>query len=212
MIKILLADDHAIIRQGLRIFISDYFPASHITESADGDDALEKIMMENFNLIILDVNMPGTNSFELVSKILAHQANANILIFSMNAEDVYAKKYLQMGVRGYLSKASNESEMEKALSNVINGKRYLSPGVSDILTESALGNIEINPFNRLSSREFEIMLMLTRGKSLVEICKALSLHPSTVGTHKARLFQKLNCDNIIDIHALAQVYNVIPAS
>lgn len=212
MINILLADDHAIIRTGLKIFIENFVPHSLIDEAWDGDTAFKKIKEKDYQLIILDVNMPGTDSFGLVSNILAYKADANILMFSMNAEEIYAKKYLQLGVKGYLSKAAPEAEMKAAIDNVLNSKRYISPSLSHSLTEEALGNKSGNPFDNLSPREFEIVMHLIRGESLAEICQALNLQTSTVGTYKARIFEKLKCSNIIDINTLAKVYNIIPSA
>ena len=211
MINILLADDHAIIRTGLKIFIGNYISHSVIDEAWDGDTAFEKIKEKDYQLIILDVNMPGTDSFGLVGNIIAFKPKANILMFSMNAEQIYAKKYLQLGAKGYLSKASPETEIKNALDNVMNGKRYISPTLNLAFTEEALGKQTTNPFDSLSPREFEIILHLIRGESLAEICNALNLQTSTVGTHKARIFEKLHCNNIIDINAMAKVYNIIPS-
>ena len=162
-------------------------------------------------MIILDVNMPGTDSFGLVGNIIALRPGANILMFSMNAEQVYAKKYLQLGAKGYVSKAASNEEIKCAMETVMNSKRYLSPTLLMILTEDAIGEKSNNPFDCLSPRELEIVMHLTRGESAAEICTALNLHPSTVGTHKARILEKLHCNNIIDINSLAKVYNVIPA-
>jgi DNA-binding NarL/FixJ family response regulator len=133
-------------------------------------------------------------------------------MFSMNAEEVYAKRYLQLGAKGYVSKAASQEEIKCALENLINSKRYISPSLMASLTEDALGKKSNNPFNSLSPREFEIVQHLLRGESSAEICSALTLQPSTVGTHKAKIFEKLNCHNVIDLNALAKIYNVIPSS
>lgn len=206
MINILLADDHAIIRKGLKIFISNHISHAEIDEAGDGDSALEMIKQKDYKLIVLDVNMPGIDSFTLVSNILALKPGSNILMFTMNSEDIYAKKYLKLGVKGYLSKASPETEIENALDTVMNGKRYISPGLNEVLLEDSLGKARDNPFEKLSPREFEIVRLLIKGRSLAEICQLLNLQPSTVGTHKARIFEKLKCDNVIDLHELAKVY------
>ncbi|MDB5199313.1 MAG: DNA-binding response regulator [Chitinophagaceae bacterium] len=209
MANILLADDHEIIRSGLKIFIEHHMPHAVIDEAWDGNSAFEKIKEKDYQLIILDVNMPHTDSFGLVSNIIALRPEANILMFSMNAEDIYAKKYLQLGVKGYLSKASSEAEIRNAIDNVINAKKYISPELMQMLTEEALGKRSNNPFDDLSPREFEIVMHLIRGESISEICQALTLHSSTVGTFKARIFQKLHCTNIIDLLAMAKAYNII---
>ncbi len=210
MANILLTDDHPIIRAGLKRFISDYFAHSVIDEAEDGDSAFKKIKEKEYHLIILDANMPNTDSFGLVTNIIAIKPRANILIYSMNAEETYGKRYLQLGAKGYLSKTSSEEEIKKALDNVISGKKYISPQLSESLTDTALGKKSANPFDTLSPREFEIMLHLIKGEHLSEICRTLSMQSSTAGTYKARIFMKLKCDNIIDVHAMAKVYGIIP--
>ena len=208
--NILLADDHVIIRTGLKRFILSCIPGAIIDEAFDGDSAFAKIKASNYQLIILDINMPNTDSFGLLNNIMVVKPDANILIFSMNAEEIYARKYLQLGAKGYLSKAAPESEIQNALNTVISGKRYISPGLNESFAEAVIGKRSENPFDKLSPREFEIVLHLIKGESLGSICKTLALQTSTVGTHKARIFEKLQCSNIIDINALAKLYNIIP--
>ncbi len=212
MTKILLADDHAIIRTGLKTFISAHLPHAVIDEAFDGTSALAKIKQVDYDLVVMDVNMPETDSFALVHIILAVKPLLNILIFSMNAEELYAKKFLMIGAKGFLSKTAPESEMKDALDAVINGNKYMSATLKNALTEEALGKRAFNPFDNLSKREFEIAMYLIKGASVAEMSETLHLHTSTIGTHKARVFEKLHCKNIIDVGALAKVYNVVPSA
>jgi len=210
--KFLLVDDHSIIRAGLKILIEDYMAHSSVDDAFDGDSAFEKIKHNDYDLVILDVNMPNTDSLGLVSNILAIKPEAKILMFSMNAEDNYAKRYLKMGAMGYVRKDESEFEIKRAITTVLNNKRYISEALSRKLEEEALGNKPANPFESLSPREFEIFQHLVHGHSVAQICQELSLHSSTIGTHKARLFKKLKCSNIIDLNLLAKAYNVITPS
>ena len=212
MITILLADDHAIIRTGLKLFIANYVAHSVIDEAWDGVSAFEKIKANDYQLIVLDVNMPETDSMGLVSNIFSVKADANILMFSMNPEEIYAKKYLQLGVKGYLSKSAPEDEIRKAIDTVLSGKRYMSPAISQSLVEDALGNKTNNPFEDLSPREFEIVLHLIKGETSSQICEALNLQSSTVATYKARLYTKLKCNNVIELNELAKLFNIIPTA
>ena len=210
--KFLLVDDHCIIRTGLKILIKNFVAHSIFDEAADGDSAFEKIKKEEYDIVILDVNLPDTDSFGLVTNILAVRPNSKILMFSMNAEDNYAKRYLKLGAKGYLRKDESEAEIERAISTVLNNKRYISESLSLRLEEEAFGNRATNnPFERLSPREFEIIQHIVRGESVGQISEKLKLHTSTIGTHKARIFEKLCCNNVIDINALAKTYNVLPA-
>jgi DNA-binding NarL/FixJ family response regulator len=210
MIKILLADDHAIIRAGLKILIGKTVPHSEIDEAWDGDSAFEKVKKNDYQLIMLDVTMPDTDSFGLVGNILAFKPDAKILMFSMNAEDIYAKKYLQLGAKGYVCKDSPEDEIKKAIYTVLEGKKYMSAVLTQMMMEDALGGKSQNPFESLTPREFEIVTHLVRGESVSEISNKLNLHTSTIGTHKARIFEKLGCGNVVDLNALAKVHHIIP--
>src|SRR5437868_178437 len=211
MNRILLADDHEIMRSGLKLFINTLVPHSIIDEAWDGDSAMQLIKKGEYRLIVLDVNMPGTDSFGLVSNVISIRPDARILMFSMNAEEVYAKRYLQLGAKGYISKTASSAELGNAINAVLNNGRYIGPVLSQLLTEEALGTKAANnPFTRLSTREFEIVQHIINGESLTAICNTLCLQPSTVGTYKHRIYEKLNCKNIIDVNRLARIYNVIP--
>jgi len=211
MIKILLADDHAIIRAGLKIYIENVIPHSNIDETCDGDSTFKKIKEDNYALIVLDINMPATDSFGLVSNILAVKPDSKILMFSMNSEEIYAKKYLSLGALGYINKDASADEIMKAIDNVMDGKRYISPSLTQSLAAIALDKKadKQNPFDLLSSRELEIARHLMKGDSVSQIAKYLNLHTSTVGTHKARIFEKLRCKNIIEMNELARVHNFV---
>ncbi|KAA9039284.1 response regulator transcription factor [Ginsengibacter hankyongi] len=211
MIQILLADDHAIIRAGLKTYIQNIIPDSNIEEAFDGNSTFEKIKDNDYALIILDINMPATDSFGLVSNILAIKPESKILMFSMNSEEIFAKKYLNLGALGYLNKDASADEIKHAINNVMSNKRYMSSSLTQALTDSALGKKanSQNPFDLLSSRELEIVRHLMKGESVSQIGAYLNLHTSTVGTHKARILEKLNCKNVIGINELARVHNFI---
>jgi two-component system, NarL family, invasion response regulator UvrY len=212
MLNLLLADDHFIIRTGLKLIIESFMADAKIDEAEDGDSTFEKIKKNNYDLLILDVNMPNTDSFVLVSNILALRPGMKILMFSMNQEEVYARRYLKMGAMGYLKKDEHIEEIKKAITIVLSNKKYISTALSQILLDDLHKNNSENPFESLSLREFEIARHLIRGESVAEICQKLTLHSSTVGTHKARIFDKLKCSNIIDLNSLAKVHNIITPS
>lgn len=210
MLRILIADDHEMIKEGLKHFINGLLSHVVIDTACDGDSAIEKIKKHEYNLIILDVNMPGTDSFGLVSNIRIIMPNAKILIYSMNAENVYAKRYLQLGANGYVNKTASPIELATAINAVLSKDRYFSADLIEIITEEAFGKKANNPFDKLSSREFEILQHLINGESLRVISNTFNLHTSTVSTHKARIFEKLKCKNIMEVSELAKVYKVIP--
>jgi two-component system, NarL family, invasion response regulator UvrY len=214
MRTILHADDHPMIRAGIKTILEGH-KFHHITvdSACDGDSAFEKVKKNDYDLVILDVSMPGTDCFGLISNILAQKPETKILIFSVHSEDVYAKKFFQMGVMGYLSKDSSVAEIENAATQIIfNNKKYMSANVTQMLTEQALGKKGGNPFDSLSPREFEIVQYLAMGESLASISQILNLHTSTVGTFKARIFEKLNCNNVIALNELAKLNRILPAA
>ncbi|MGH2564081.1 MAG: response regulator [Ginsengibacter sp.] len=208
MTKVLLADDHEIVRKGLKAYIYSIVPDSDVEKASNGDSAYERIKHHDYDLIVLDITMPGIDSFGLVSNILAVKPRSRILMFSMNSEEVFAKKYLESGAMGYLNKDASADEIKQAINTVLNNKRYISASLTQRLTDAALGikPNNKNPFDLLSQRELEITRHLIKGESVSQIGSFLNLHTSTVGTHKARIFEKLNCKNIIEIIDLARLY------
>lgn len=212
MKSILLVDDHVIIRRGLKIFISTIISFAEVDEAEGGDVAFQKIKKHDYDLLILDVNMPGTDSFGLVENILVVKPASKILMLSMNPEEIYAKKYLKLGAMGYIGKDAPEEEIKSAIETVLNGKRYISASLSQVLAEQAIGRGLDNPFEKLSPQEFKIIQYMMKGDSVSEISNKLHLHTSTIGTHKARIFKKLNCKNVVDLNALARVHNILPSS
>jgi DNA-binding NarL/FixJ family response regulator len=195
------------------MIIDNFLPHCNIHEAEDGNSAFEKIKQNDYDLQMLDVNMPNTDSFGLISNILALKPGSKILMFSMNSEEIYAKRYLKMGAMGYLRKDASNDEIKKAITTVLNNKRYMSAELSERLLNDMRGNDNSeNPFNNLSPREFEIVQHLIRGESLADLCSKLTLHSSTISNHKARIFEKLKCKNIIDLNTLAKIHNVFSLS
>jgi len=208
MPHLLLADDHPVIRKGLKGIINKFLPRSTIDEAGDGDAVLQMIMQENYDLVLLDISMPDMDSLILVRKILSVKPQTKIIMFSMYEESLYAQRYLEIGAKGYLQKDAERGDIKAAVTMVLANKRYISPALKQKLIAD-LKEDTPNPFEKLSAREFEITQHLVRGEPIAEISKRLHLHTSTVGTYKARIFEKTGCSNIIDLYALAKAYNII---
>ncbi|MGN6803829.1 MAG: response regulator [Ginsengibacter sp.] len=210
MPEILLVDDHSIVRTGLKLLIQDFLPHATIEEASNGNQALEKLKQKDYDLVVMDVNMPETDSYGTLQTILSLNPSTRVMMFSMNAEEVYAKRYLKMGAMGYLRKDAPNEEIEKAITTVLNNKTYVSPELTQKLLHEMQSKKPLeNPFDALSAREFEIVQHLAQGESVAEISKKLNVHTSTVGTHKARIFEKLKCNNIIELTNLAKAHSVI---
>lgn len=210
MPEILLVDDHSIVRKGLRLLIQDYIPHTNIDEAFDGTSALENIKRKNYDLVMMDINMPGTDSFVTLETILTIRPGLKVLIFSMNSEEVFARRFLKIGAKGYLRKDSNNSEIQNAIEEVLNGKIYVSPELSQKLVAGIRSKKQPdNPFDRLSSREFEIVQHMAQGNSVSEMAKKLNIHTSTVGTYKSRIFEKLQVQNLVELLSLAKAYDLV---
>jgi len=210
MPNLLIVDDHSIVRSGLILLIKDFMSHAQIDEAYDGDSAFEAVKKNNYDLIVMDVNMPNTDSFGVLSSILSFKPSARVIIFSMNDEELYAKRYLKMGAMGYLRKDAPSSEIQKAISSVLNNKKYMSAELSEMLLSDLQDKSRLdNPFDKLSPREFELVQHLSRGESVAQMSQTLNLHKSTVGTHKARIFEKLKCANIIELNKLAEIHHVL---
>ncbi len=212
MAKILIIDDHSIIRVGIAFLIRQEIPSAAIDEAKSGDAAVALLKKNTYDLVILDVNIPGTDTIDFISYLLTATPHPNILIFTMNPEEWYGRRFLKMGVKGFLNKESPEDEIKKAIWTVLKGNRYISPALAQIISMDALEKKKENPFDELSNREFDVAMRLTRGDSVSVIAESLNLHASTVGTHKAHIFEKLNVQNIIQLADLARLYDATASS
>lgn len=208
MNRILIVDDHSIVRAGISYLLSQEAVPVEIDEARDGVNALSLLKTRSYSLVILDVNIKGTDTIDLIGYMLTVYPGINILVFTMNQEEWFGKRFLQMGVKGFLNKESTDDEIKKAIWMVLKGNRYISNNLAQLLSTEALDSKKENPFDELSNREFEVVLQLIKGDSVSMIAESLSLHASTIGTHKAHIFQKLGVQNIIQLTDLAKLYGI----
>jgi DNA-binding NarL/FixJ family response regulator len=206
--RFLLADDHVIVRAGLKTIIRELCPFAVFDEAANGDEVIDLVKHYDHDMIILDINMPDTDSIALVSNLFAYKEKTRVLIFSMNAETLYAKRFFKLGVLGYLDKESPAEEIRRAIDTVLKGSAYMSENLKKYFYEDMMAKRADNPFEKLSNREIQIAKYLLQGYSYAEIKKTLNLHSSTVGTHKLRFFEKLNIRNLFELRELAKIYQV----
>ena len=206
--RFLVADDHAIVRAGLKTLMKDIRPFANGDEAVNGDQVIDLVKGNNYDIIILDVNMPDTDCIAMVSNILAYKEKSRILIFSMKSEELYAKRFLKLGVLGYLDKESNAEEIKKAIQNVLDGQIYMSSNLKRHFYEDMMTKRVENPFEKLSNREIQIAKYLLLGYSHAEIKKTLNLHSSTIGTHRLRFFEKLKIKNLFELGELVKLYEL----
>jgi two-component system invasion response regulator UvrY len=206
--RFLVADDHAIVRMGLKTLLKDLRPFAQVEEAAEGDTVTALVKKNDYDMLILDINMPGTDAMTLICNLLAYKEKTRILVFSMNSEVLYAKRLFKLGVLGYLSKDSPAEEIRQAIESVLNGQLYMSPDLKTYIFEDMLKKKTDNPFEMLSNREIQIAKYLLLGYSVSEISKTLNLHSSTIGTHKLRFFEKLKVKNVFELEELAKTCQI----
>ncbi|HMH31971.1 MAG TPA: response regulator transcription factor [Puia sp.] len=208
MKNFLLIDDHEVIRTGIKYALLDSYRPCEIFEAFDQESAVTQIKAREYELIIMDVQMPDTNSLGLMDYIKTTREGAKVLIFSMSAEKMYARKFLKAGAKGYISKSAGLPELRKAIDLILQGRKYISEELAAQWAVDFGKEDEDNPFENLSTREFEIALLLTTGKTVTQIASLLNINISTVGTHKGRIFEKLGVQNLIELVELAKLYEV----
>lgn len=209
MKRFLIADDHSIVRTGISFLVREEFPGAQIDTCADGNSAWRKIGANKYDLAILDINMPGNDPVSLLKNISAQHPGLKVLILTMNREQVYAKKYLQLGIKGFINKEADPSELRRAMTTILEGKTYLSRDMNkQLLAEALNGEVPENPFDKLTSRELEIMGHLVEGKAHKEIASILSIDPSTVGSYKSTILHKLGVANVIELSSMVQSFPI----
>ncbi|MCD0479704.1 response regulator transcription factor [Chryseobacterium sp. LC2016-29] len=207
-VRIIVADDHGIVRMGLIQTIKRLLPAAIISEVEDYKSLYKEILKEELDLAIMDVNMPNGSIQEAIDYIKIHQPNLKILIFSSQDEELYAMRYLKMGAGGYLSKQSSHAVIETALTAMLSTGRYASEVVKEAMFLGSLtGVTKDSPFEALSDRELQIANKIAEGLSLKEISNQLNLHSSTISTYKNRLFEKLNIRSVPELVEILRLYN-----
>lgn len=208
MKKFLIVDDHVIVRSGIKFLLAEIYQLAEIHEASDGDSATQKLKEHQFDLIMLDIQMPKTDSFGLMEYIHIKYPQARVLVFSVSAENTYARRFMKAGAYGFVSKEAPLGEIIKAINLVLNDRKYISESLAYKIAEDSFAGRSDNPFNKLSPREFEIVSLLLSGQTVSDISQSLNIQTSTVGTHKARLFEKLSITNILELKELATAYNL----
>lgn len=192
MLKILLADDHAVVRHGIQQIISAAYPQAEFGEAASLNELHEMIYRESWDVVILDLAFPEGNGLEMLKQIKNDYADLPVLILSMYPEEQYALRAIRAGASGYLSKESAPEELVTALQKIISGGEYISPTVAEELVHYARHEDDQPLHNSLSDREYQVLCLIASGKELREISKELSLSSKTVSTYRSRLLLKMN--------------------
>lgn len=191
MIRILLADDHAMVRQGFRMILSAQPDMQIVGEAGNGREALEMAAKMQPDVVVMDVAMPELNGIEATRRLAAESPRTRVLALSMHKDSVYVREILRAGARGYLLKDSIDSDLVAAVRSVAKGDGYLSPAVSDAVLSDYRRHVT-NPIDLLSSREREVLQLIAEGKTNKDIANSLNLSVYTVDAHRGRIMEKLN--------------------
>ncbi|AOK28167.1 LuxR family transcriptional regulator [Burkholderia singularis] len=194
-LNILLIDDHAIVRQGVRQLLIDRGIARDVVEAENGADALAAVEKTGFDVILLDISLPDINGLEVLKRLKRKLPRTPVLMFSMYREDQYAVRALKAGAAGYLSKTANASQMVSAIGQVASGRKYVSPAMAEALAEYVSFENEPLPHEKLSDREYQTLCMIASGKRLTDIAHTLSLSVKTVSVYRTRLLEKMKLSN-----------------
>ncbi len=201
--KILIVDDHIIVKTGVEFLLRKINPAIESFHAADFEEALALIRKIHFDLIILDIDIPGGNNVGMIDTIRIKDPDVAILIFTGYSERIYAIPYLRSGANGFLSKDASEQELEKAISCIERGKKYISADLQQVMLDSIVFNEakDVDSLSRLSKREMDVASLLVKGNSTAQIAQILNLQLSTVSTFKSRIFAKMEVTNLVELIA-----------
>jgi two-component system, NarL family, invasion response regulator UvrY len=193
--KFLIADDHAIVRKGLVQILYEEFPTASVTEVANSNEVMDEVRKHIWDVILLDISMPGRSGIETLKQIRTEGIKAPILMLSMHPEEQYAVRVLKAGASGFLNKESATDELLAAVRKVLSGKKYISAAVAEKLAEAVGGEREKSSHELLSDREMQVLQLIASGKTVSEIGDELSLSVNTISTYRTRLLEKLNLNN-----------------
>ncbi|MEI6276082.1 MAG: response regulator transcription factor [Prolixibacteraceae bacterium] len=189
--KILIADDHAIVREGVKLIVKTLPEVTLIDEAADGKEALAKMRSTNYDLAILDISMPEITGLDLLQQLKFHNIETRILMLSFHPQEQYAVRAFKLGASGYLSKDSAFDEMAKAIRKIAAGGKYVSAAFAEKLLFNEVSSSDQQLHEALSNREFQVMIMLAKGRSVAEIAAEIFISDKTVATYRARIMEKM---------------------
>jgi len=207
--RVLIADDHAILRKGLIEILSSSFQDLEYYEAANGLEAIQLSRRHDFDLILLDISMPGRNGLDSLKQMRSDGNNAKILILSVQPEDQYAIRVLKAGASGFLNKDSAPEELLSAVRTVLSGKKYISNTIAEKLAQSIGTPFDKPLYESLSDRELQVLQLIASGKTVSEIAKEISLTVNTISTYRARILEKLQLNSNAAITRYALDNNLV---
>ena len=209
MIRIALADDHTIVREGLKQLLAAAPDFEVVAEAANGHEALAHVRALDFDVLVLDMSMPGKSGIDLIRQVHAEKPKVRILILSMHEEHQYAVRAIRAGASGYLTKESASRQLVEAIRKVASGGAFISAEVAQQLALGAMPGATGPLHGALSDREYQVFLLIAQGKSISDIAEGLNLSVKTVSTHKANVLQKMNLQTAGDLIRYALAHRLV---
>ncbi|MFT3979615.1 MAG: response regulator transcription factor [Ferruginibacter sp.] len=209
MIRVLIADDHSVVRRGLKQILLEGFPTAYIEEVPDAEDLVKKVLTAEWDVVISDLSMPGRSGLEALQQIKQVQPKLPVLILSIHPEEQYAIRVLKSGASGYLSKDSAPDELVNAVQRVLLGKKYITDTIAEKLAAVLDQDSDRPPHENLSDREFSVLKMLAAGKSVSDIAESLFLSVTTVSTYRSRIMAKMNMKSNADLTLYAVEHKLL---
>ncbi len=209
MINVLLVDDHDLVRTGVRKILESAHGIKVVGEASSGEDAVKLCRKLNPNVVLMDVRMPGIGGIEATRKLVRQDPDLKILVLTTCDNDLFPSRLLQLGASGYLTKGCSMDEMVQAIRAVNAGQRYISPEIANRLAFRHVTDKDESPFEGLSERELQVMLMITKGVKVQDIAEKLCLSPKTVNSYRYRIFEKLSVQNDVELTLLGIRHGLI---
>ena len=207
--KFLLADDHLVVREGLKQIVKRFYPDSVIEEAVTGIETFDKIEKNEYDLVIMDISMPGKSGIDILTTLKDKKQKVNILILSIHPHEQYAVRVLQLGASGYICKNRAYKELATAINKVLAGETYISPSIAENIDFYKKDGSNSTPHEKLSQREFQIMCLLAKGMSVKEISDHLFISDKTVSTHRMHILEKMGLKKNAELTNYAIKNNLI---
>lgn len=207
--KILIADDHAVVREGIKQIIKTLPGITKLDEAGDGNEALSKIKKGEYDIVILDISMPGLSGLDILQNLYNNKASTRVLMLSVHPEAQYAVRVFKLGACGYITKDCAFEELTIAIKKIASGGKYIAKSLAEKIAFDKIDSTGLNPHEKLSEREFQVMLMLAKGKSVSEIAEEIFISDKTVSTYRTRILEKMGLNKNAELTIYAIKNNLI---
>jgi DNA-binding NarL/FixJ family response regulator len=199
MTRVLIADDHEVVRRGLKQILQDALGKLNLSEATTSQEAIDCVLKQPFDLVLLDINMPGRSGLDVLQEIMRLRPRTPVLMLSVAPEEDYALRCLKLGAAGYLSKRSASDELVTAVNKAMRGAKYVTPSLAEKLAAAISGDVPGAPHESLSNRELEVLRLIAAGKTIKEIATELVLSEKTVATYRTRLSEKMGLATNVEL-------------